>query len=96
MMMAIAWNKFSHSESLHKSGSAYKAPHFLTNRRHVPPKPFSHSLDRLRTFLKASLGSFSAGRQYGVCWSDLMQMRVNSTQLCKRFASGHRYSRRNV
>lgn len=40
MMMAIAWNKFSHNESLHKSGSAYKTPHFLTNRRHVPAKLF--------------------------------------------------------
>jgi len=49
-MMAIAWNKLSHSESLHKSGSAYKPPHFLTNRRRVPPKPFSHSLGRLQSF----------------------------------------------
>ncbi len=32
MMMAIAWSKLSHSESLHKNGSAYKVPHFLTSR----------------------------------------------------------------
>jgi len=51
MMMAIAWNKLSHSESLHKSGSAYKPPHFLTNRRRVPPKPFSHSLGRKRSVI---------------------------------------------
>jgi hypothetical protein len=50
MMTAIAWNKFSHNESLRKSGSAYRAPHFLTNRRHVPPKPFSLSLDPMLPF----------------------------------------------
>lgn len=49
-MMAITWNKFSHNESLRKSGSAYRAPHFLTNRRHVPPKPFSLSLDPMLPF----------------------------------------------
>ena len=40
MMMAIACNKLSHSESLHKSGSVYKPQYFITSRKSVSPKPF--------------------------------------------------------
>jgi hypothetical protein len=32
MMMAIAWNKLSHSQSLHNSGGAYKVRLFVLIR----------------------------------------------------------------
>lgn len=35
MMMAIAWNKLSHDQSLHENESSYKLLCYLINRRYV-------------------------------------------------------------
>lgn len=61
------------------------APGFLNLNPPRSRAPEKAAPGRLRTFVKASSGSFSAGRQYGVCCSGLMQMRGQPHTIMQAF-----------